>query len=228
MNKIAIFSDIHSNIFALKEFIRVVQHEVDGIYCCGDILGYFPFQEEVVEIFKKHNIISIKGNHDKYITDELVPREPNAMLDKSIIYGKRVLTRKTRDYIRDLPDMLRFAVGKNEAVLCHGLFQDCETHICENDLSLYLNNENLNNKIADYNFFGHTHIPFIKSKSGKTFISAGSLGYPRAGEPNYLLFDVDNMSVKIMCLEYPKGKLRKEIELFDYDEGYKRMLLSKL
>ena len=72
--KIGIISDIHSNSQALKavlkEFDRI---KVNKIICCGDIIGIGPNPEETVQMMmkRKGDLISVKGNHEKYLIDGL-------------------------------------------------------------------------------------------------------------------------------------------------------------
>lgn len=228
MNKIAIISDIHSNIFALAEFIKITKGEIDKIYCCGDIIGYYPYQEDTIELLNKYNIISVRGNHDKYITDISEPKNPNKMLEKSIIYGRKKLTKKTKDFIKRLPDTLKFKQSGVEIAIFHGLFEDCEMRVCEKTLEVYFQKKDNLAKAADFNFFGHTHTPFIKRKFGKVFINAGSIGYPRDSSPSYVIFDLDKKEIKKYHFKYSIEQLRKDIKKLQINDDYKKMLLSPL
>lgn len=68
--KFAVFADIHGNIYALKAMLQQVkEYGVDGFIFCGDIMGYFQGQEEVIEcISQMTNIYAVMGNHDFYYT----------------------------------------------------------------------------------------------------------------------------------------------------------------
>lgn len=228
MNKIAIFSDVHSNIFALTAFVKKVRAETNRIYSCGDILGYYPYQEETISIFDKYGIISVRGNHDKYITGLLEPRRTNKMLEKSIVYGRRQLTKKTRDFIQMLPDTLNFNIAGHEIAVFHGLFEDCERRVLKGNIGQYLRKKEILSKVCDFNFFGHTHIPFIKKQAGKVFVNAGSLGYSRDGGPSYIIFDLDKNEIKECRFKYKTEKLKMDIKKQRFDEDYKQMLLSNL
>lgn len=54
--KIALISDIHSNLPALKAVLNAI--DVDQILCAGDIVGYHPFPNEVIKLVKEHGIAS--------------------------------------------------------------------------------------------------------------------------------------------------------------------------
>jgi predicted phosphodiesterase len=48
--KIAAFSDIHSNLLALmKVLVDIRKQDVDQVFCLGDLVGYGPHPNEVVE-----------------------------------------------------------------------------------------------------------------------------------------------------------------------------------
>ena len=62
---VAIISDIHGNLEALKEALVYIEaHEIDTIYCLGDIVGYGPNPNECVEIIAERCEQVVIGNHD--------------------------------------------------------------------------------------------------------------------------------------------------------------------
>lgn len=61
--RIAVFSDIHSNLPALKAVLFDIEKEhVNKVICLGDLIGYLPFPNEVIEEVKALNIPVIMGN----------------------------------------------------------------------------------------------------------------------------------------------------------------------
>ncbi|HEY0054609.1 MAG TPA: metallophosphoesterase family protein, partial [Pedobacter sp.] len=63
--RIALFSDIHANLPALKGFFKdVEQRKVDALYCLGDLVGYNTWPDEVIAEIRKRGIPTIAGNHD--------------------------------------------------------------------------------------------------------------------------------------------------------------------
>ncbi len=64
--KIALFSDIHANIDALYPvFDDIYARQPDVIYCLGDLVGYAPYPNEVVELIRSKGIPVIAGNYDQ-------------------------------------------------------------------------------------------------------------------------------------------------------------------
>ncbi|TVQ72966.1 MAG: metallophosphoesterase [Balneolaceae bacterium] len=62
--KIALFSDIHANIDALKPVLKDMhERSPDAVYCLGDLVGYAPYPNEVVEAIRERGIPVIAGNY---------------------------------------------------------------------------------------------------------------------------------------------------------------------
>jgi predicted phosphodiesterase len=71
MAKIAVISDIHSNIHALKAAIDCIREErADRIVFLGDLLTYGCHPNEVVEellaLKAEHPLLCVTGNHDQF------------------------------------------------------------------------------------------------------------------------------------------------------------------
>jgi hypothetical protein len=58
--KIAILGDIHGNIEALKAAHEAAQIDGDKIYHLGDLGGYAPFVNEVVDFLIEHGIEGVR------------------------------------------------------------------------------------------------------------------------------------------------------------------------
>ena len=51
--KFAVISDIHANLHAVEAVIDKLP-KTDGIFCLGDIVGYGPQPNEVIEVLQKN------------------------------------------------------------------------------------------------------------------------------------------------------------------------------
>lgn len=66
--KIALFSDIHANLPALETVLEDIDsRQPDAIYCLGDLVGYAPWPNEVINEVRKRRIPTIAGNYDEGI-----------------------------------------------------------------------------------------------------------------------------------------------------------------
>jgi predicted phosphodiesterase len=63
--KLAIISDIHSNLEALEAALHDIKTQnVSAIYCTGDLVGYGPNPNEVIDLLMRNNVKCLMGNHD--------------------------------------------------------------------------------------------------------------------------------------------------------------------
>src|SRR4051812_18015918 len=68
MSLIAIFSDIHGNLPALKAVLDDIDtRKADQLYCLGDLVDFAPWTNEVIELLRSRKIVCIMGNHDERI-----------------------------------------------------------------------------------------------------------------------------------------------------------------
>lgn len=57
MKKIALFSDIHSNLPALEAFFSDLEtRNTDAVYCLGDLVGYNVWPNEVINEIRKRGL----------------------------------------------------------------------------------------------------------------------------------------------------------------------------
>jgi len=63
--RIALFSDIHSNLPALTALFTDMDHRnLDSVYCLGDLVGYNIWPNEVVQMIRARRIPTLAGNYD--------------------------------------------------------------------------------------------------------------------------------------------------------------------
>ncbi|MEP0545645.1 MAG: metallophosphoesterase family protein [Rhodothermales bacterium] len=218
---LAIFSDVHANLPALEAVFadldrRTAEGSVDAVYCLGDLVGYAPWPNEVVDTIRARSIPTIAGNYDEgvglgsddcgcaYKTDE-----DRARGTESIAFTKGVVTEATRRYLRGLPRHLRltFAVPRDadadtvDVLLVHGSPRKVNEYLFDDrpDASFLRMMEAAH---ADVLLFGHTHKPFHRAmeyvtSDGRTHIrhavNTGSVGKPKDGDARagYVLLTID-------------------------------------
>jgi predicted MPP superfamily phosphohydrolase len=68
----AIFSDLHSNPFALRAVLADIgKQKPDLILCAGDIFGYYPWAQQVFELLLPFGAKTVLGNHDRLVLESL-------------------------------------------------------------------------------------------------------------------------------------------------------------
>src|SRR5438093_604813 len=63
--RVAIVSDIHSNLAALEAVLADADsRRIDEVWCAGDIVGYGPEPSACLRIVRERASVCIAGNHD--------------------------------------------------------------------------------------------------------------------------------------------------------------------
>ena len=237
--KIALFSDIHANIDALKPVLNdIEQNKPDAVYCLGDLVGYAPYPNEVVQLIRSYRIPVIAGNYDQGVglaSDDCgcayKTKEDESRGVDSITYTNRIISPENRAYLRSLPAHLRLEFGVNgnpwNMLMVHGSPRKINEYLFEDRENKSLLRMMLK---ADCHVmaFGHTHKPYhkaIEDENGEMrhAINIGSVGKPKDGDPRacYAMLewvqdldmkDSDGLSVEFIRVEYDVEKAAKSVE----------------
>ena len=102
--RIAIISDIHSNLEALTKALEVIdRHAVNEIICLGDVVGYGANPNECVELVRQRCSVVIKGNHDEAVENMSFTEYFTDEARAAICWTRKQLTEKNFDYLLTLP-----------------------------------------------------------------------------------------------------------------------------
>src|SRR5690349_24253320 len=64
--RLAFFSDVHANLPALESVLADIRSVgVDERYALGDLVGYAPWPNEVLELLQAERIDALLGNYDE-------------------------------------------------------------------------------------------------------------------------------------------------------------------
>ena len=70
MEKIAVLSDIHGNLEALKSCLEDIdQRGIQRIICLGDVIAKGVHPIECLDLLIKRNAIILRGNCDRYFSE---------------------------------------------------------------------------------------------------------------------------------------------------------------
>lgn len=218
MPKIAIISDVHSNIYALDKVLsRIKGMEV---FCVGDLVGYNPYPNEVIEMIRDNGIISIMGNHDHaVITGDTLWFNPIAA--RAIHWTRGVIEDENLEFLKTLPNLY----VHEHFTMVHGSPRDpldeyVYSDYPEETLKGFLKG------VSSTLILGHTHVPFVKNLNGKLIFNPGGVGQPRDYDPraSFAIFDTENGEVEIKRVEYEISKVADEI----LDQGLPKELAYRL
>src|SRR5512137_1398996 len=102
--RIAIISDIHSNLESLEKALALIgEKEIDKIVCLGDIVGYGANPNECLELLMNTTQYVVLGNHDEAAADLETLDDFNTFAKIAAIWTNRQLTDGNKEFIRKLP-----------------------------------------------------------------------------------------------------------------------------
>ncbi len=218
--KIAVISDIHGNLEAFTEVLRDIDdQQIDQIVCLGDMIGYGPDPDAVVQIIRHKQIWSIAGNHEWAIIEPGFLTWFNPLARQSIKMTQTMLQPDSIDFIRTLPRHLTF----HGARFVHGFPPQ--------RVALYLfqvNEKAMRHALGGMRepicFVGHTHelrmvvytppdrldYPNLTRRAvvlqppWRVIVNAGSVGQPRDGDhrAKYVIWDTGANTVLVRRVSY--------------------------
>lgn len=205
---IAILSDIHSNLEALrKAFSLIDELHVDEICCLGDIVGYGGNPNECIDLVRQRATHCVLGNHDLAALDtshaQYFTKDGQAVAH----WTHKVLTNENSDYLASLP----YIITSELLTLVHA--NPCAPEQWGYIVSLEEAQPEFECFKTPFCFIGHSHIPFICGEDLKTFhlkkdirflINVGSVGQPRDHNPqlSFGLLDTDAWTYQTIRADY--------------------------
>ena len=196
--KIAVFGDIHGNIDALRAAYEAASALKPDKFChLGDLGGYAPFVNEVVEFLVEHGIEGVQGNYDEAVANDrehcgCKAEEPlqEEMAHRSFTWTKAHVSASSKAYMKNLPTEIKFIAEGRKVWLFHATPKKNNLYWYEDRPEKFFH-EMAEKGDADIMIYGHIHKPYRKDMNGKVFINAGSVGKPKDGDPRACVAVVD-------------------------------------
>lgn len=221
---IALFSDVHSNLPALEAVVAdITAAGPDARYALGDLVGYAPWPNEVLELLQAEGIPVVMGNYDDgtgfdrnecgcAYTD---PTE-KALGDRSFAWTKAHTSDANKLRLRTLAPEIRFETDGKRYLLVHGSPRRMNEYLYEDKPDATFARIAAG-AAADVIVCGHTHRPYDKTVEAARFINVGSAGKPKDGDPRacWILLDTATGSVEFRRVPYDVESAAKAIEASD-------------
>ena len=237
--KIAVISDIHANLIALKTVLEDIKKQnCDKIFCLGDLAMAGPQPVETVDfIMKQTDWTIIQGNTDKLIVDyssELFENMMNTfpLMAKALREDVKVLSEDQKEFLRKLPPQKELEIEGVKILLVHGSPRRNNEDILPN-LPIEQVEEIIDGVKADLILCGHTHMPAgYQTNTKQTVINDGSVGRPMTEDLKacYLILDINNgaFSAEHRLLDYTREKAAEIMRERNFDgaEGIANMLIK--
>lgn len=201
--RVAILSDIHSNIHALDAVLEDLDRQnIDRILCTGDIVGYCAFPDEVVKRLGERNVGCVKGNHDAAATGGSMDGF-NTYARSGVEYSRARLSPANTEFLRRLPENLKERVGERTVSLYHGSPADPLFEYVFPDELADREKEFASYDRSDVVAMGHTHLPTVY-RGAQVYLNPGSVGQPRDRDPRaaYAVLDASGLEAEIRRVPY--------------------------
>ena len=185
MDRIAVISDIHGNLPALKAVFKdIEENNIERIICIGDLVGKGPNCTDVIDLCKERCEVVVTGNWDRFLSKLELPED--------LWYQKRMGEERVQ-YLGKLPETMGFYLSGRLVRLYHAHPHDIYGRIFhespleekmvlfENPKLQKLDDEEQDSDIVGY---GDIHGAFVEYLPGeKVLFNVGSVGNPYDGTP---------------------------------------------
>lgn len=202
--RIALVSDVHSNLVAL-EAVLAAAGSVDAVWHLGDVVGYGPEPDAVVDRLAGIGAVGVRGNHDAAAVGSEAVDYFNVDARRAIEWTAGIISEATKTWLRTLPETRSDA----DFTLVHG---SPRSPIWEYITSTPVARAGFEALETANGLFGHTHVPaayrvrdgtiqaiaprdgsVLRLDGGRVLLNPGSVGQPRDGDPDasFAILDSD-------------------------------------
>ncbi|HKS65711.1 MAG TPA: metallophosphoesterase family protein [Candidatus Acidoferrales bacterium] len=227
-----ILSDIHSNLTALDACLKTAEGRWDKAACLGDVVGYGPDPNEVIDRVRSIGALTIRGNHDKATSGVANAEDFNPIARAAALWTRKQLRPENQEWLENLP---QGPVAMDGFHLVHGAVHDEDEYLLAPAQAL----DSLADAPSPVTFFGHTHIQggfslhedkvsmlpikpscenqpqTLELEPGAIYmLNPGSVGQPRDGDNRaaFVLADLPNNSVEFWRVPYNIEAVQKRME----------------
>lgn len=247
MVRVAVISDIHGNLHALRKVLDEISRKgTDQVWCLGDTVGYGAFPSECLEIIRSSCDVVLSGNHDLAVSGIISLDDFNIEARRAVEWTAGILTESEKEYLKSLPPVQTIEIEELRLVLSHGsplnpVWEYVLGPYELNRVFYYLQQEN-----AFACLTGHSHVQFYASSrsispeapgSSAKFrlaaedlhvINPGSVGQPRDFDPRaaFCILEIQGreIAVEFIRTEYDVEAAAQSI----VDEGLPFFLAARL
>jgi predicted phosphodiesterase len=232
--RVAVISDIHSNLHALEAVLADIQAEApDEVWCLGDIVGYGAQPNECVDAVRETAQLSLCGNHDLAVLGTIDVAAFSGDAGAAARWTRTVLGDSQAEWLGALkPTADRVGVQ-----LFHGSPRD---PVWDYVLSEEIAKECILQTTAPLLLVGHSHVALalrwdcgqmsgglapaateVDLARGRFVLNPGSVGQPRDGDPRaaWLLIDEETGRAAFRRVPYPIAQAQAAIRACGLPEG---------
>lgn len=223
-----VLSDIHANIVALDAVLASAP-AVDEIWHLGDVVGYGPEPDAVVDRLRELGALGVMGNHDAAAVGGDEIESFNVDARQAMEWTRTAISDATCTWLAALPERL----VRGDWTLVHGSPRD---PIWEYVTSTPIARASVAALETRHGLHGHTHVPIgfldqdgalatMSPGSGsvlelgdrRVLLNPGSVGQPRDGIPaaSWLVLDTDAGTASWHRTAYDVALVQAAMEALD-------------
>ena len=199
--KVGVISDLHANIHAMRAVLEDLnKEEVDAILVAGDLIGYYYWPAEVVDLLMSdERFICIRGNHENILREVLASDEAAQRYRKKYGSGyeacRQQLSEAQLEWLLSLPEEIVVTLEGVTFHVGHGALGKVDEYLYP-DAAFERLLDNYSD--ARYTIFGHTHYPFLHQHMGRYLLNPGSVGQPRdtGGLASHVVINTTNNVIR--------------------------------
>jgi predicted phosphodiesterase len=227
-----VVADIHANLPALQTALVVLEKEgVDGFVCLGDLVGYGPHPNEVVDVVADHEMPCVLGNHDEVVATGNGYERVNELAASTLRWTDERIESDARDYLAGLP--LRREVDGG-MLLAHGSLTDPWIYVRRTDDAVAEIDRLDGFGEARTLLLGHTHRPLVVTSERRaiatsegllarrtrtaligprTVVNPGAVGQSRELRAlvRFALLDISSRTLRLFARPYPDAQTRADL-----------------
>jgi diadenosine tetraphosphatase ApaH/serine/threonine PP2A family protein phosphatase len=203
--KLAVISCIHGNSAALNAVLSDIDHHSpDNIYCLGDLVGYGPEPNAVIETIRALNIPTCQGCWDEDIVEGLDACEcsyPSLLAEKrgklAHEWTNQTILSENRQFLAQLPLSLR----AGNLCFVHGSPNSQHEYLLP-DIDAFTALERVMSAGAEVLFCGHTHVPYVRTFQDSHLQVRLSGQARQFTTPVHQIINTDTQQVTLREVEY--------------------------
>ena len=191
--RLAVFSDVHGNWWALEAVLQALEGQVDVAVCAGDLLWGGPCPERVIERLQAAGLPCVVGN-----TDLMLVREDDESRHPWARWARARLDEHHLAFLRALPLQHRVETPAGTVLVVHSTPEDPARHLPHWSEEAAL--ERLYGAAdAALVVHGHDHWPSVVPLRRLTVVGTGAVGLPYDGDPRacFVLITVRDGELKV-------------------------------
>jgi predicted phosphodiesterase len=245
--RLVLLSDVHANLPALEAVLADIGRRAPDapVYHLGDLVGYAPWPNEVVDLLRGAGIPGVAGNYDsttaaayKHCGCRYEDPHQEALSHLSYQWTLAHTSDSARQWLGALPFRLDIRplgghTGGPTVILVHGnpaintFYWTKDRGDGFNLKMARLAGANVGDLIA----FGHTHKPWQRTVDGVHFVNTGSVGRPKDGDwrAGYVVLEVavsaaPAIRVEFVRVEYDVERAMRAIRESDLPDEFAEFL----